>query len=138
VQMTTLLAAARMAGFSPGIAGLLQVAGAVLAMAAVWFAFRRHGPGPAQTAVLAAATFLISPYTLNYDLLLLMPAVVMLYRIGAAQGFLAGERILHLVVWLLPTLGWMLNQLGLPVIPAIILLFGATAWKRASGHAKTA
>jgi alpha-1,2-mannosyltransferase len=138
VQMTTLLAAARMAGFSPGIAGLLQVAGAVLAMAAVWFAFRRHGPGPAQTAVLAAATFLISPYTLNYDLLLLMPAVVMLYRIGAAQGFLAGERILHLVVWLLPTLGWMLNQLGLPVIPLVILLFGATAWKRASGHAKTA
>jgi len=138
VQMTTLLAAARMAGLSTGVAGMLQIAGAVLAVAAVWFAFRRHGPGTAQTAVLAAATFLVSPYTLNYDLLLLMPAVVALHRLGAAQGFLPGERPVHMLLWLLPTLGWMLNQLGLPVIPAIILLFGATAWKRASGHAKTA
>ncbi|MEI6202857.1 MAG: glycosyltransferase family 87 protein [Enhydrobacter sp.] len=138
VQMTTLLAAARMAGLSTGVAGLLQIAGALLAVAAVWFAFRRHGPGTAQTAVLAAATFLVSPYTLNYDLLLLMPAVVALHRRGAAQGFLPGERILHALLWLLPTLGWMLNQLGLPVIPLVVLLFGATAWKRAGGHAKTA
>ena len=138
VQMTTLLAAARMVGIPAGLAGLLQIAGAVLAVAAVWFAFRRRGPGTAQTAVLAAATFLVSPYTLNYDLLLLMPAVVALHRLGAAQGFLPGERILHALLWLLPTLGWMLNQLGLPVIPLVILLFGATAWKRAGEHAKTA
>ena len=138
VQMTTLLAAARMAGFSPGIAGLLQLGGSALAIATVWFTFRRHGPGPAQTAVLAAATFLVSPYTLNYDLLLLMPAVVVLYRIAATRGFLVGEKTLHAAVWLLPTLGWMLNQLALPVMPIVILLFGATAWKRASGHAKTA
>jgi alpha-1,2-mannosyltransferase len=138
VQMTTLLAAARMAGISTGVAGVLQLAGAALAGAAVWFTFRRHGPGTAQTAVLAAATFLVSPYTLNYDLLLLMPAGVTLYRLGATEGFLPGERTIHVLLWLLPTLGWMLNQLGLPVIPLVILLFGATAWKRASGHAKTA
>jgi hypothetical protein len=138
IQMTTLLAAARMAGLSPGVAGLLQLAGAALAIAAVWFTFRHRETGPAQTAVLAAATFLVSPYTLNYDLLLLMPAVVTCYRLGAAQGFLPGERLLHLAIWLLPTLGWMLNQLGFPVMPLVILLFGATAWKRAGGHAKTA
>ena len=138
VQMTTLLAAARMAGIPTGMAGMLQIAGAVVAVAAVWSTFRRHGPDTVQTALLAAATFLVSPYTLNYDLLLLMPAVAALYRLGAAQGFLAGERILHALLWLLPTLGWMLNQLGLPVMPIVILLFGATAWKRAGGHAKTA
>ena len=59
---------------------LAPLAGAVLAVAAVWRAFRRHGPGNARTAVLAAATFLVSPYTLNYDLLLLMPAAVALFR----------------------------------------------------------
>ncbi len=138
VQMTTLLAAARMAGISVSMAGLFQIAGAALAVAALWFTFRRHGPGTAQTAVLAAATFLVSPYTLNYDLLLLMPAVVALHRLAAAQGFLPGERPVHVLLWLLPTLGWMLNQLGLPLMPLVILLFGATAWKRAGGHAKTA
>ena len=138
VQMTTLLAAARMAGLSPIFAGVVQLAGSLLAIAAVWFTFRLRGPGPAQTAVLATATFLVSPYTLNYDLLLLMPAVVVLYRIGAARAFLPGERILHLLIWLLPTLGWMLNQLALPVVPLAILLFGVTAWKRAGGHDKFA
>jgi alpha-1,2-mannosyltransferase len=138
IQMTTLLAAARMAGLSSGVAGVLQLAGAALAIAAVWFAFRRFGPGAPRTAVLAAATFLVSPYTLNYDLLLLMPAVVALYRLGATEGFFPAERILHLLLWLLPTLGWMLNQLGLPIMPLLILLFGAMAWKRLGGRAKTA
>jgi alpha-1,2-mannosyltransferase len=142
VQMTTVLAAARMAGLSPGLAGLLQFAGAALAIAAVWSAFRRRGQGqeqsPAPIAVLACATFLVSPYTLNYDLLLLMPSVVALHRRGATVGFLPGERILHGLLWLLPTLGWMLNQLALPVVPLVILLFGATAWKRTVGHARTA
>ncbi len=38
LQMTTLLAAARMVGLSPGIAGAVQIAGAGLAALAVWFA----------------------------------------------------------------------------------------------------
>jgi hypothetical protein len=130
VQMTTVLAAARMAGLPAGVAGVLQLAGAALAIVSVWVTFRRRGTGTAQTAVLAAATFLVSPYTLNYDLLLLMPAVVAVHRLALQHGFLPGERVLHLFVWLLPTLGWVLNQLVLPIAPLVILLFGATALVR--------
>ena len=75
-QIVSLFAAGYILGLPPGIATALQMAGTLLAVAAVWIAFRRHRRACARTALLATATFLVSPYTLNYDLLLLMPAVV--------------------------------------------------------------
>lgn len=136
MHMTTLLAAARIVGLPPAVAGVLQLAGALLAVAAVWQAFRHHGPSAARTAVLVTATFLVSPYTLNYDLLLLMPAVVALYRLGAAHGFYPGERLIHAVLWLMPTAIMVLNRLDLPVMPVVILLFGTVAWMRLQDAAK--
>ena len=136
MHMTTLVAAARIIGLPPGLAGAIQLAGAALAVAAVWVAFRRHPSSDARTAVLVTATFLVSPYTLNYELLLLMPVVVALFRQGAAEGFYPGERLLYLFLWLMPTIGMVLNRLGLPVMPLLILLFGAIAWARLRNAAK--
>jgi hypothetical protein len=130
MQMTTLLAAARIVGLPPEISNAIQLAGSALAVVAVWIAFRRHAASDARTAVLATAIFLVSPYTLNYELLLLMPAAVALFRLGAARGFYPLERLVHLMIWLIPTLGWALNLLGLPLTPLVILSFGAIAWAR--------
>ena len=80
--------------------------------------------------VLASATFLVSPYTLNYDLLLLMPAVVALYRLGSIRGFTPLERMIHGALWLIPTFGPVFNRIEAPVVPLLILLFGAVAWMR--------
>lgn len=136
MHMTTLVAAARIVGLSPGVAGTIQLVGAAVAVAAVWFAFRRHPSGDARTAVLVTATFLVSPYTLNYDLLLLMPAAVALFRRGAALGFYPLERLVYLVLWLMPTLGMILNRLDLPIMPLAILLFGTIAWARLQAESK--
>jgi hypothetical protein len=130
MQMTTPLAMARIIGLPPAVSSMLQLAASLLAIVAVWLAFRRHAASNARIAVLAAATFLVSPYTLNYELLLLMPAVVALFRLGVAQGFYPLERLVHLALWLLPPLGWSLNQFGLPIMPPVILLFGVVAWQR--------
>jgi hypothetical protein len=136
MHMTTLLAAARLVGLPPALAGALQVAGAVLAVGAVWHAFRHFPSGAARTAVLATATFLVSPYTLNYDLLLLMPSVVALFRLGVAQGFHPGERLVHIALWLMPSMGLLLNRNGLPLMPLVILLFGTIAFLRLRNAAK--
>ncbi|MGQ0584308.1 MAG: glycosyltransferase family 87 protein [Reyranella sp.] len=136
MHMTTLVAAARIIGLSPGIAGAIQLVGAAVAVAAVWFAFRRYRSSDARIAVLATATFLVSPYTLNYDLLLLMPAAVALFRRGAALGFYPLERLVYFVLWLMPTAGMVLNRLDLPIMPVIILLFGAIAWARLQAESK--
>jgi alpha-1,2-mannosyltransferase len=129
-QIVSLFAAGYVLGLPRSVASALQIAGAALAAAAVWMAFRRHPSSVARTAVLATATFLVSPYTLNYDLLLLMPAAVALFRRGAAEGFLPGERLLYLVLWLMPLAGMVLSRFGLPVVPLVILLFGWVAWLR--------
>jgi len=130
MHMTTLLASARLLGLSRVAASVLQAAGALLAIAAAWRAFRRYGSSDAQIAVLAVATFLVSPYTLNYDLLLLMPAAVALFRQAIHQGFLPFERLVYLFLWLIPTAMWVLNQLQVPIAPLIILAFGLIAWQR--------
>mgnify|MGYP006286470211 FL=1 len=130
MHMTTLLAAARIVGLPPAVSGLVQTAGALLAMAAVWLSFSRKGQSDARIAVLATATFLVSPYTLNYDLLLLMPAAVAMFRLGIADGFRPMERLVLLMLWLIPTLGMILNRLDLPLMPLVILAFGWFAWQR--------
>lgn len=135
-QMTTPWAMARILGLPPGPSGMLQLVASLLAGVAVWIAYRRFPPGEARIAVLATATLLASPYGLNYELLLLMPAVVSLFRRGAAHGFLRGEWSLHAILWLLPYLIVMLNDLGLPLAPAALLLFGASAWARLGNPAK--
>jgi hypothetical protein len=136
MQMTTLMAAGRILGLPSGVAGAIQLAGAVLAVVAVWVAFRRYEGSDARTAVLASATFLVSPYTLNYDLLLLMPAAVALFRRGAADGFLPAERLVYFALWLLPTLGVLANRHALPILPPVIMLFGLMAWMRLQAAAK--
>jgi alpha-1,2-mannosyltransferase len=130
MHMTTLLAAARIVGLPPGLAGAIQLVGAALAVAAVWIAFRRQGSSEARTAVLVTATFLVSPYTLNYDLLLLMPAAVALFRRGTVEGFYPLERPVYIALWMIPTFGMALNRLDVPVMPLVVLLFGAIAWAR--------
>jgi len=130
MHMTTLLAAARIVGLPAALSGAVQVAGALLAIAAVIFAFGRKGQSDARIAVLATATFLVSPYTLNYDLLMLMPAAVAMFRLGVKDGFRPMERLVLLMLWLIPTLGMILNRLELPLMPLVILAFGWFAWQR--------
>ena len=61
-------------GLPRGVASAIQLGLTAMAVAATWYAFRYHRSGAARTAVLLAGTFFVSPYMLNYDLLLLMPA----------------------------------------------------------------
>jgi Glycosyltransferase family 87 len=136
MHMTTLLAAARIVGLPLQVAGALQVGGAILAIVAVWCAFRRRGSNDARIAVLVAATFLISPYSLNYDLLLLMPAAVALFRQGLVQGFHSGERLIYAALWVIPTLCIVLNRMDLPVTPLVIVAFGGVAWMRLKDRPK--
>jgi hypothetical protein len=134
--MITLFDAAYILGLPLGLASAVQTAGAALAMVVVWIAFRRHPPGLPRTAVLASATFLVSPYTLNYDLLLLMPAVIGLFRLGVAWSFYPGERVVYAAIWLIATASLVLNHLGLPITPVLVLLLGTIAWMRLQAAAK--
>ncbi len=128
--MVTPFFSALAVGLPKSVASGLQLATAALAIAAVWRAFRRASAGPTRTSVLIAGTFLTSPYMLNYDMLLLMPAVVMLYRRGANAGFLPFEPLIYAGLWVTPTLCMGFSRHGLPYAPLAILAFGLMAMWR--------
>ena len=101
-KIQTVFAAARMFGASVEIAYLAQfasTAGCALALAIIWGGkadWRLRG-----AAVLVAA-LLATPYALDYDMMLLGPAIAMLASYGMERGFLPWEKTKLAAVWIVP------------------------------------
>ena len=51
-------------------------------------------------------------------------------RIAASQLATCLLALVLLMLWLIPTLGMILNRLELPLMPLVILAFGWFAWQR--------
>jgi hypothetical protein len=110
-------------------ASMVQVAIMIFAAGVVWFVFRRYPDSAARTAVLVAGVLLASPYMLYYDLLLLIPVMVALYRQGLDDGFHPLEALVCLLLFVQPTTMWWTNRHA-PIAPVLIVLFGAFAMLR--------
>jgi len=127
--ITTILVAGRILGLPPTLASLAQLAGAVAAVILVWRAFSRHEPSDESTAVLAAGTLLVSPYLINYDLLLLMPAALMVFRRRVEADLYPGELLFYVGLWLIPNIGIRLNGMGIPLMPVFVIGLLILAWQ---------
>ncbi len=136
--MTTIQAAGRLLGVPPALATGAQLAGALAALVTVWRAFSRHPLGDETTAVLAAGTLLVSPYLINYDLLLVMPAALMVFRRRVGSDLHPGELLFYAGLWVIPNLGIRLNAKGIPVTPLFVAGLLFLAWQalkqRAAGE----
>jgi hypothetical protein len=133
--MTTIQAAARILGLPPDLATVAHLAGALAALAVVWQAFRHHPLGDETTAVLAAATLMVSPYLINYDLLLMMPAALMVFRRRVEADLYPGELLFYVGLWLVPNLGVRLNAKGIPVMPFFVAGLLFLAWQASKPRA---
>lgn len=127
--ITTILVAGRILGLPPTLASVAQLAGAVAAVIIVWRAFSRHEPSDESTAVLAAGTLLVSPYLINYDLLLLMPAALMVFRRRVEADLYPGELLFYVGLWLIPNIGIRLNGMGIPLMPVFVVGLLFLAWQ---------
>ncbi|HWU50736.1 MAG TPA: glycosyltransferase family 87 protein [Asticcacaulis sp.] len=122
-SMVSLFAAVRTLGGNAGFAYAAQgvVALCVLAVAA-WVVWRYRPGAPAFCALLAAATLLISPFLLDYDLLLAALPLGWLIVQGAQTGFRPWEKLLLLGACLTPLLARSLAaNLHLPIAPIMML-----------------
>jgi alpha-1,2-mannosyltransferase len=127
--ITTILVAGRILGLPPTLASVAQLAGALTAVIVVWRAFSRHEPSDEATAVLAAGTLLVSPYLINYDLLLLMPAALMVFRRRVEADLHPGELLFYVGLWLIPNIGVRLNGMGIPLMPVFVAGLLFLAWQ---------
>lgn len=122
-SMVSLFAAVRTLGGGSAPAYSLQALAAlgVLAIAA-WVVWRHRPDTPAFCALLAAATLLISPFLLDYDLLLASLPLGWLIVQGAQTGFRPWEKLLLLGACLTPLLARSLAaNLHLPIAPIMML-----------------
>ncbi len=89
-----------------------------------------------RAALLITGALIVTPFGLNYDLFLLAPAAAFLAKRGMTDGFMAYEKTVMAVLFVLPMgLLWMIST-GLNVVPALLVgLFALIAIRAAAEHA---
>ena len=95
-------AAIRMWGGSLQVAYAVQFVLTALTIPAVFFASREPASRNLRNPIVCAATILATPYALDYDLVVLLPALAWLYLDGREHGFLRWDASIMAGVWIAP------------------------------------
>ena len=119
-KIQSVFAWARMWGGSVALAYALQGALIIgLAGALVWL-WRSAAPYPLKAAALCLAAILATPYTFDYDMMVLAPAIAFLAANGLKRGFGPWEKTALAGLWLMPLI-------ARSVALATLIPFGAPA-----------
>ncbi len=113
----------RMWGGGLALAYAAQAA-VMLAMAAalIWL-WRSQAAYPLKAAGLLIGSVLATPYSLDYDLMVLAPAIAYLAVDGCARGFAAWEKTILAALWIVPLVARSIPQATLiPLAVPIMLL----------------
>jgi Glycosyltransferase family 87 len=116
---------ARMWGAPIPLAYALQ--GAVIlgiGAALVWL-WRGAAPYPLKAAALCLATILATPYSFDYDMMVLAPAIAFIAVDGFTRNFGPWEKTLLAALWLMPLVARSVAQISLiPLgVPAMLAIF---------------
>jgi hypothetical protein len=86
-----------------------------------------------KAAAVAAGTLLMTPYVMDYDLMLLALPIAWMVRDGMRSGFLRGEKLVLFLAWLLPLFArWLAQTASIPLAPAVIVLLLIAIARRAA------
>jgi len=101
------------------VQGVVTLAGA----AAVTWLWRGKVAFPLKAAALLIGTVLVTPYSLDYDLMLLAPAIAYLAADGIERGFAPWQKTTLAMLWIVPLLARSVPQATLiPLAVPIMLL----------------
>ena len=120
-----------------GIALAYAMQGAVtiaIAAALVWL-WRSRAAVPLKAALLIIGCVLATPYSLDYDLMLLAPAIAYLAADGFTRGFAPWEKTMLAALWIVPLIARSVPEFTLiPLaVPIMLLAFGLLL-RRAKNH----
>jgi glycosyl transferase family 87 len=124
-------AAVRQLGGSIAAAYAAQAGVTALTTLAVAWVWWQPVDQALKNAALVTATVMVTPYVLDYDLIVLALPIAWLSVVGLRQGFLAWEKIGLLAAWMLPLLSRVIGlKLGLPTAPIVLALLLALIVRR--------
>jgi hypothetical protein len=131
-RIQSVFSAVRMLGGGIGVAYAVQGVVALAAVAASIWAWRKELPFELRAAILCLATTLVTPYLLDYDLVLLALPIAWLALDGRAHGFLPWEKTVLFALWLLPLVSRAVGSaIHVPLGAPVLMLGFAMAVRRA-------
>ncbi|MGH6725211.1 MAG: glycosyltransferase family 87 protein [Pseudolabrys sp.] len=123
---------ARMWGGGIALAYILQGAVTVAVAAALAWLWRSRATFAVKAAALVIGCALATPYSLDYDLMLLAPAIAFLTLDGSTRGFGPWEKTILAALWISPLVARSVPQATLiPLAVPVMLLAFATLLRRA-------
>ena len=116
---------ARMWGASVGLAYVAQATVTLCVGGALVWLWRTAAPFALKAAALLIATLLATPYSLDYDLMLLAPAIAFLAADGIQRGYAPHQKTLLAALWLMPLVARSVAQATfIPLaVPLMLLVF---------------
>ena len=126
-KIQSVFSVVRMWGGGIPLAYAVQVAVTLAVAGGLVWLWRSRASFPIKAAALAIGTMLATPYSLDYDLMLLAPAIAFLAADGMQRGFRPWQKSLLAALWLVPMLARPVAQATLiPLaVPAMLVAF---AW----------
>lgn len=119
--MPTAFMNAKVAGLSLAAAAWWQTAASLAtAVAVIWTFMRRRDPD-LSLSLLITASFTVTPYAFNYDMVLLSGVIV---RLMDRTDHTRLDYGLMLVVWIMPVLTIPFGMMGIPISFAAVFAFG--------------
>ncbi len=137
-KIQSLFAAIRMWGGSIEVAYIFQGLGLTalgITTVALWRSKTAH---ELKVAALMTACLLSTPYLLDYDLMILAPALALVSLYGFKNGFLPFEKTLLAAIWLTPLLTrFLADTFGLPLGLIMMSAFYILIMRRAYVESKS-
>lgn len=134
-KIQSVFAAARLWGAATPWAYFAQAMAALAAAACVVWLWGRRADWRLCGAALLVGSLLATPYSLDYDLMLLGPAIALFAAYGAERGFRPWEKTLLALVWLMPLgLRAFTEIASLHLGVALMFVFLWIIWRRGRGE----
>jgi len=124
-KIQSVFSVVRMWGGGVPVAYALQGAVTLCVTVAIAWLWRSRAAFPLKAAALAIGSILATPYSLDYDLMLIAPAIAFLAADGLARGFAPYEKSALAFLWIVPLVARSIAQVTLiPLaVPAMIFAF---------------
>ena len=133
-KIQSVFAWVRMWGGGIALAYALQAAVMLAVAAALAWLWRSKAAYPLKAAALLIGSVLATPYSLDYDLMLLAPAIAYLVVDGVARGFGPYEKTILAALWIVPLVARSVPQATLIPLAVPILLLAFTMVLRRAMH----